>query len=287
MHKFLLTVALLLGAAFAPSAASAACIEISSLPTVIIDGGHYCLVGNHTVNSTSGNTITIGANNVQLDCGGHTIHNSATTPNGNANAIYLANRKHVDVKNCRITGGFAAGIYAYQNNGVANQNAYLRFTDNYIAGPYWYGILAYGSAIEIERNRIYDIGGRGSFAMGIRIGGSALAGQPRMFLLRENLVAGTTSPVNNAYGIYSDNSNAAIILNNAVQGTTAVSDSFDSWGIRMASGTYNRVTDNHIVGSGKANDVGIQSASETDACHDNYLRNEVTTLGCNASLGNF
>jgi hypothetical protein len=289
MKKILLSLCLLLVGTFAVprDAQAASCVSITALPATISAAGVYCLIGNQDVNLATGNAITIAANNVQLDCVGQTINNVATAPNGNAVGIYLAGRKHVDVRNCRITGGFATGIQAYQNNAAANTNAYLRFTDNYIAGPFWYGIYAYGSAIEIERNRIYDIGGRGSFAMGIRIGGSNLAGQSRFFLLRENLVAGTASPVNNAYGIYSDNTNAAIILNNAVSGTTAVSTSFNSYGVRVASGTYNRITDNHIVGSGGANDVGIQSASGTDACHDNYLRNATTTIGCNDSLGNF
>jgi hypothetical protein len=289
MNKLLMLCLLLVGGSLAlpEDAHAASCVAITSLPATIPAGGVYCLVGNQTVAMTSGNAITIAADNVVLDCVDQTIDNTSTAPNGNAVGIYLGGRKHVEVRNCRITGGFATGIQAYQNNAAANTNAYLRFTDNYIAGPFWYGIYAYGSAIEIERNRIYDIGGRGSFAMGIRIGGSNLAGQSRFFLLRENLVAGTASPVNNAYGIYSDNTNAAIILNNAVSGTTAVSTSFNSYGVRVASGTYNRITDNHIVGSGGANDVGIQSASGTDACHDNYLRNATTTIGCNDSLGNF
>jgi len=289
MKKLLMLSLLIVGGFFAlpQQAHAASCASITALPATIAAPGVYCLVGNQSVNLASGNAVTIAADDVVLDCVDQTIANTATAPNGNAVGIYLASRRNVVVRNCRITGGFATGIQAYQNNAAANANAYLTFKDNYIAGPFWYGILAYGSGIEITGNRIYDIGGRGSFAMGIRIGGSNLAGQPRFFLLRGNLVAGTTSTVNNAYGIYSDNSNAAIILENAVSGTTAVSTSYNSYGVRVASGTFNRITDNHVVGSGKANDVGIQSASGTDACHDNFLRNSTTTIGCDASLGNF
>jgi hypothetical protein len=117
-------------------------VSITTLPATISAPGVYCLVGNQDVNLATGNAITIAANNVQLDCVGQTINNTATAPNGNAVGIYLAGRKHVDVHNCRITGGFATGIQAYQNNAAANANAYLRFTDNYIAGPFWYGIFA-------------------------------------------------------------------------------------------------------------------------------------------------
>ena len=41
--------------------------------------GNYCLVGNHTVNVISGNSIEIAANNVTLDCGGHTITNTTSS----------------------------------------------------------------------------------------------------------------------------------------------------------------------------------------------------------------
>lgn len=289
MNKFLMLCLLIVGGSFAVprDAQAASCVAITSLPATIPAGGVYCLVGNQSVAMTSGNAITIAADNVVLDCVDQTIDNTNAASNGNAVGIYLANRKHVEVRNCRITGGFATGIQAYQNNGAANQNAYLTFKHNYIAGPFWYGIFAYGSGIEITDNRIYDIGGRGSFAMGIRVGSSNLAGQPRFFLVRENLIAGTTSTVNNAYGIYSDNTIASMFVENAVTGTTAINDGFDSWGLRVASGTYNRLTDNHVVGSGKENDVGIQSASGTDTCSDNYLRNATITIGCNASMGNF
>jgi hypothetical protein len=285
MKNLLLSCLLLLCGLVAPSVAEAAapCAEVTVLPATITVPGNYCLVGNHTVDMTSGAAIEIAANNVSLDCLGQTITNTTTNAANNSWGIYLANRKNATIRNCRVTGGFAIGIYAYQNNAVANQSYYHQVKDNYIAGPYWYGILAYGSAIEIEGNRIYDIGGRtGSAAFGIRVAGSTVAGQPRFFLLRENLVAGTNALPYNAYGIYADNTNAAIVVENGVSGTTGTT----SWGIRLG-GTYNRVTDNHIVGSGRASDYGIQSNSATDSCFDNYLRTSTGTAGCDASMGNF
>lgn len=284
MHKLLLPCVLLLSAFFAPAPAqAAACAEITALPVSITVPGSYCLAGNHTVNMTSGSAIEIAANNVQLDCLGQTVTNTTTNAGNNSYGIYLANRNNATIKNCRVTGGFAIGIYAYQNNSAANQNYYLTIKDNFIGGPYWYGILAYGSAIEIDGNRIYDIGGRtGSAGMGIRVASSNLSGQPRFFLLRDNLVAGTNALPYNAYGIYADNTFGGIFTNNGVTGTSGAS----SWGVRLG-GTSNRVTDNHVVGSGRANETGIQSASSTDDCFDNYIRASVGTVGCNATMGNY
>jgi hypothetical protein len=121
----------------------------------------------------------------------------------------------------RTTPRFTNGITATQTLSMAPQVYYANIIDNYIAGPYRYGIQAYGSGIEIRGNRIYDVGGQsGSFAMGIRVAGPTGAGMPRFFLLKDNLVAGTNAGSNVAYGIYSDNSVAAIIINNGVSGTT-------------------------------------------------------------------
>jgi hypothetical protein len=281
MKKLLLPCILLFSAHAAP--AMAACTDIPTLPATISASGNYCLSANHAVNITTGAALTIDANNVELDCANHSITNAATSATGSSSGIALTDQNTVTIRNCRIHGGFTNGIYALQTLSAPNKNYYINIVDNYIAGPYLYGILAYGSAIEITGNRIYDVGGQtNSFAMGMRLAGSTLAGAPRFFLVRDNLVAGTNSPTNAAYGIYSDNSVAGIFIDNGVSGT---SGKF-TWGFRLA-GTVNRVTDNHIVGSGKASDWGIQSNSATDACFDNYIRATTPTQGCNAELGNY
>jgi hypothetical protein len=288
MKKLLLLCVLLLCACVVPSVAFAdpPCNDIATVPATITVPGIYCLSGSKAVNTTGGNTITIAASDVTVDCAGRTLHNLNTNPAGNAYAIYVTNRHNVHVKNCHITGGYAAGIVAYQNNALANQNYYMSFTDNFIAGPLWYGILAYGSAIDIRNNRIYDIGGRNAVDMGIRVAGSTVTGQSRFFLVQNNLVAGVSSPTQHAYGIYSDNSLAGIFSGNAVSGTTAQSDAYYSYGIRLG-GSVNKATDNHIVGSGKANDVGILAEAADDACYDNHIRATLATVTCDASLGNY
>jgi hypothetical protein len=285
MHKLLLLCVLLLTGFALPNTAQAACTDIPSLPATLAAAGNYCLSASHVENLGSGAAITIAASHVSVDCLGHTISNTNTdaTSANNSYGIYAANRAYVTIKNCHVTGGFAIGIYAYQNNSLANQNAYVTIKDNYIVGPTWYGILAYGSAIEIEGNRVYDVGGRtGSAVMGIRVAGSNLSGQNRFFLVRNNLVAGTVGLPYNAYGFYADNTVAAIFTNNGVTGTSGAK----SWGFRLG-GTYNRVTDNHVVGSGRELETGIESTSSTDTCHDNYIRTPTGTVTCNASLGNF
>ena len=287
MKKTLLLFALLLSGWTTPSLAASLCAEITSLPATISVPGNYCLIGNQNVNLNTGNAITIAANDVVLDCLNFSIKNFASINNGSSNGINITGRNNVTVKNCRILGGFTSGIWAFQNNAAANTNYYLTFVDNYIAGPYLYGILAYGSGIEIRNNRIYDVGGQlNNFAMGIRVAGSNAEGQNRFHIVKDNLVAGTSSAYNNAYGIYSDNSVAGIFIDNGVSGTTATNGTYRSYGLRVI-GTQDRITDNHVVGSGLTNDTGISGSSTTTSCFDNYIRAQQPTVGCAAALGNY
>jgi hypothetical protein len=287
MKKYLLLLALLCSGHAAPSLAQSLCTSIESLPATISEPGNYCLIGNQTVSLTSGDALTINANNVVLDCVNFSITNTAASASGSSNGININGRNTVTVKNCRVLGGFAHGIRASQNNSLANANYYINILDNYVAGPYTTGIYANGSAIEIRDNRVYDVGGQtNGYAAGIRVAGSTVAGQPRFHLVRGNLVAGTWTKYTNAYGILLDNSVAAIVLENGVSGTTSTNPSYRSYGVRTLGGTYNRITDNHVVGGGRTNDYGIE-ADATTSCFDNYIRSEVATTGCNATLGNY
>jgi hypothetical protein len=283
MKFVLLLLALLLSGWTSPSSAQS-CVAISSLPKTITAPGNYCLGVNHTLTMTTGNAINIAANDVVLDCQNFTIRNLATANNGTSNAINITNRNSVTVKNCRIIGGFATGIWAYQNNTLPTQNYYINLLDNYIAGTYWYGILAYGSAIEIRNNRIYDVSGQvNNFAMAIRVAGSP--GYPRFHVVTDNVIAGPRSTYNNAYGVYSDNSVGGIFTNNRIHAPMASNPAFRGYGFRIG-GYANRITDNHVTGTADTNETGIFAATADTTCFDNYIRMDVVTQGCDASLGN-
>jgi hypothetical protein len=285
MKKILILLTLLCAGYAMPSLAQA-CTSIDSVPYTVSAPGNYCLTAPQAVNMTSGNAISITANDVVLDCQDFSINNAATSRNSSSVGIHVLNKNTVTIKNCRVLGGFHTGIRAQQNNSVATQVYYLTLLDNYIAGPFVYGIWAYGSAIDIRDNRILDIGGRpASLAAGIRLGGSSVGG--KFHVVKDNLIAGTNSPDNNAYGILSDNSQAAIIVNNGISGTAAVTGAYASYGVRLLGGTYNRITDNHVVGGGLTNDFGIVALDSTTSCFDNYIRSQQATSGCNATLGNF
>lgn len=265
-----------------PAAAHAACNEFSS-PTTISAPGQYCLTADITTNIVSGNTITINANDVVLDCQNHTLRSTAASNGGTSTAIYFNSHNNIVIRNCRIIGGYTSGIQASQANTVPNKNYYITLQDNYIAGPFQYGILAFGSGIEITGNRIYDIGGQAnSPAFGIRLG--AYSTGFKFHVVRDNLIAGTNSPDSNAFGIFSDGTVAGIFAHNVISGFTSGNTAYRGYGIRL-SGTENQITDNHING-GNATGYGVYTPAG-NWCYDNYLRTANRTVGCDASLGNF
>jgi nitrous oxidase accessory protein NosD len=285
MNKLLLLCALLLSALLPVSARAAECTEITTPNHFIENPGRYCL-GADIVSSTQ-TIVFINSSRVELDCRGYTMQSTNGNTTLNQYGVYVFNRYDVHVRNCHIAGGFAAGIYAYQDNGIANINQNMSFTGNTVTGTHWYGIFAYGTNIDVSRNQITRIGGRASFAMGIRVGGSTQAGQTRAFTVRDNVVRDVVSPVNNAYGIYANNANASAFTGNIIGGTDSVDDVYSDFGIKLAQGSDNRITGNQVHGSGNINAIGI-AATAGDACFDNYLRGvNDATLGCNATLGNY
>jgi len=286
MRHLVLACFLLLCSLGLPSLARAAeCTEITSPYTQIGASGHYCLGANLTVTTSSMNVITIAANDVDLDCRGYSIINQLGDWIGDAHAIHMDSRENVHVRNCHIRGLFGAGIYAYQDNSYDNPSHSLSFTGNTIEGAQWFGILAYGTDIEISDNRIYDIGYRQSFAMGIRVGGTTIPGEPRSFVVRDNVIRGVHSPVNNAYGIYANNANDSTFAGNVISRTRAGA-SYTDLGIKVQAGGNNRITGNQVHGSGGANSIGIVGAA-SDACYDNFIRSyNLPTSSCDNSLGN-
>jgi nitrous oxidase accessory protein NosD len=287
--KNLFVLALLATGIQAPDvlAQSSDCTPIESVPSTISQSGKYCLVQDFVINSASVKAITLAANDITVDCQGHTIRNNATSATGSSEGIYAYGRSNLTVRNCRIQGGFTNGISLIQDNAKGNTSHYNTIENNFVGGPYWHGIRAYGSALEVKNNRIYDVGGQSNtYAMGLRLGGSTLTGAFRLHLVHENVIVGTNSPFSNAFGIYSDGSLASLIRMNMITGTTATNQSYRSYGVRLVAGTVNTINDNHIVGSPYANDIGIQTPTG-NTCHDNTLRSATDTVGCDASLGNY
>src|SRR6476469_5863086 len=155
MNKLMYVFAMLAASA-APSVVHAACTELS-LPATISSPGNYCLAADYTTADPAEKTIQIAAHSVTVDCQGHTLTSNANSATGTSVAIFANNRHDVTVRNCRIMGAYSIGVDILQDNSGPNYNYYVTVADNFIGGPYLYGIRAYGSGLEILRNHIYDI----------------------------------------------------------------------------------------------------------------------------------
>ena len=285
MHKLLLACALLLSALFPTTQAQAAeCIEITP-PNTIVAPGNWCLSAGYSGSTVVGALLMIDADDVTFDCRGMSLHNTQTNTSANNYAIYVADQRHVRIRNCKISGGWTVGIYVTQNNTLANATSDISITDNDVSGAHWFGIHAYGTDIEIARNRVNDIGGRGSFAMGIRVGGSVLAGEKRFHVVRDNTISDVVSPVNHAYGIYSNNTDDGDFAGNTIVGSLGASTWFN-YGIKVNTGARTRITGNNIVGGLDGYAIGIQ-APATDKCYHNDLRADYPPLTCDDTHGNY
>src|SRR6185436_7417404 len=91
-------------------AAPGGCAVINYLPYTINQPGCYCLAGNLTTVLSSGNAITIDADNVYLDLDGHTIDNRGAGNSTAALGVYAYNRANVTVRNGAIRG-FYTGVF--------------------------------------------------------------------------------------------------------------------------------------------------------------------------------
>jgi len=260
------------------------CTAINAIPATLTVPGKYCLTKDFTVNMATGYGIAIANSDITVDCDGHSVKNTNTNAANNTSGIKAIGRNNIVVENCRVLGAWANGIDLEQNNTQANKNYYINVRNNYVAGPFWHGIRVWGSAVEVRGNQVYDIGGRpNTYAAGIRVGGSNIS--THMQDVRDNTVVGTTSPSSAAYGIFSDNSLSSAFLNNGVIATQAAAG-FSSYGLYII-GQFNRISDNHVTGTGSDGEVGIWTTDNTTSCFDNYLRTMGWTSNCDAAMGNY
>ena len=260
------------------------CTQITTVPATISTPGKYCLAKDATVNMASGVGINIVSHDVTLDCDGRQLNNTSTINTATSIGIQSNNRHNIVIKNCRVIGGWSNGIDMYQDNTKPNTNFYNQILDNYVAGPLWHGIRAYGSAIEVIGNTVYDVGGKlNQYAIGIRVGGYVSGF--RLHVVTGNKVIGTNSDTSAAYGIFSDNTQSGAFLENGVAATTAAAGK-NAYGLYIA-GQYNRISDNHVTGVGSATETGIWTTNATTSCFDNYLRTNAWTVNCDATMGNY
>ena len=174
---------------------------ITALPAVITTQGTWCLAGDLGTGLGSGDAVTIGTNNVTLDCNGYKLGGLAAGTGTLAIGIHAEDHLNATVRNCSIRG-FHQGI-VFEGTGSG------------------------GHAIEDNRfdgNRVRRIVGNGTgVAFGIH---SSTSGR---ISLRDNELVGDGTT--GSTGLFCDPGSEAITLDNAVSHfDTANSDCGDDGG---------------------------------------------------------
>jgi hypothetical protein len=134
--------------------------KITSLPYIINDPGFYFLTGNLTYNSTTGNAITVNADDVTLDLMGFSLTGPGFT--SGAQGIYMNKRTNVEVRNGTVWG-FNHGVFATDPTDNAHRIINVRAPDN-AAGIWLYG----------NNHLIKDCSASGNSGTGLSIVGSGL-----------------------------------------------------------------------------------------------------------------
>jgi hypothetical protein len=234
------------------------CTPITSLPATIDTQGIYCLTGNLATSITSGNAITINANNVTLDLNGWKIGGQAAGAGTAAIGIY-STAVNVTVKN-GIVRGFRDGII------LEGRGAVVR--DMLIDQNTTVGILVDGSGAVIDHNQVVDTGGSTASAnisaIGIEAGGT---GSTVINNMVSNLTATGSS---DEYGIAATGNNSTV-RDNVITDTTKPTGGGSSYGVYQSlSSAVNNTVSNFVTGI-YTSSGGIYAHNTVYSCTTNYM----------------
>ena len=208
------------------------CTPITSLPATITAQGLYCLTAKLGTNQTSGNAITINANNVTIDLNGWKVDDGSAGTGTQAFGIY-STANNVTIKN-GIVRGFSFGI-ELDGSGAVIQDMLL--DGNTVAG-----IVTFGTGALVEHNQIVNTGGSTVFSNSNAVG-MDLAGSDST--ASDNTVSALTATgTGGDYGIAIDGSNN-VARNNTVFNNNRPSGGGTAYGI-SSTGSSDIITNNTI-----------------------------------------
>jgi hypothetical protein len=275
-------VALLLLPAPSARAETLTCTQINTLPTTITAGGHYCLNQNFSQVFTTA-AVNIAANNVVLDCNGHTITQAGTSA---ITGIYASNRTQVTVANCTLNN-FGRGIAFFESSSGGSRGN--RVLDNVVRRARVSGVQMAGTANVVEGNHISEnLGSAASlYTYGILL--SSFDGKGVGNVIRRNTVAHFAPEVYvNIAAIFLQDVDGSALLDNTitalfpptgygVHGIWANSNSSDSAAVRnkvlsiagAPPGGGGGLAYNGINFDGIRFDYDVQA--EDNVCRDNVV----------------
>ena len=275
MRPFLIS-ALLVGlAAFSPAQAGQSydnCTGfIDSLPATITTQGVWCLRADLSTAISTGNAITVGANNITIDCNHFKLGGLAAGPASLANGI-RSQRINTTVRNCHVRG-FHYGVYISSDGGNLVES-------NRLDGNLNTALFILGQASVVRDNQVLDTGGSTqspSSTVAIHVGnGADVVGN---FVHTVFAVSSSS----NKFGIYAISNDNASIRANRIKGLVP-NDSGAIFGMFMASSPGNIIRDNDLQGAPSGTSVGIRCTDASSTARDNVLRGfDTGTVDCTNS----
>lgn len=263
--------------AFAPARAEtfSTCNHfINAIPTTLSSQGVYCLVQDVGTAIATGAAITVGANNVTLDCNGYKIGGLAAGEATAATGIHLdasgGPASNFTVRNCTIRG-FGTGLFAKGGQGLLVEDNRFDHSRNMAID------LIYPDAFVLRRNLLSDTGGAGST--------TAIRASGRGGDISDNTLRNTFSTDGSVMAIHGGNCTACTVARNRIlgmSGTTATGMNFGSSGVNARQ---TRVVGNTItLLAGAA--TGIQAINAVGLCKDNTVNGVFApAVSCSSQTG--
>ncbi|QSX79694.1 right-handed parallel beta-helix repeat-containing protein [Agrilutibacter solisilvae] len=250
---------------------------IDSLPVEISSQGTWCLRHDASTALTSGAAITINTNNVTIDCNDFKLGGLSAGTATMAIGIHAVGRSNVVVRHCSVRG-FYRGIYL-----VSGPGGHV-VEDNRLDNNTRTGIRVDGDGSVVRRNLVRDTGGTT-----VTVGSANAIITTGDIDIVDNTVVGVLPGVDgsgngNAFGIRADNSTGGTVEHNRVRGLVSVGPTGGAYAILLATGNYNSVRNNHVVGPGS---TGLACPGTTDGAIGNTVYAfETSIAGCADEGGN-
>jgi len=270
----LLSLSLLLLAGLSARAETIDCTAITSLPYVITSQGVYCLTGNLSTSSTSGDGITINANNVTIDLNGYKLGGLGAGDATGAAGISAYQRKNITIKN-GIIRGFYLGIWLLDAFPFTTSSGHVVkgvLADQNTRA----GISVYGLGNTVSSNTVVDTGGstQNDLALGIVVIGSGAK-------VVNNTVSTTTAQnTDNAYGIYLSTADYSLVQNNTVTDTLRDTGNSNAIFITVSNGVL--VRNNNLANA----DVGLNFSGSSGKYFNNLTFDVTAPFTGGTPVGN-
>jgi len=221
------------------SATAQPCTAITYLPYTISIEGVYCFTDHLETSMTSGDAITIEADNVVINLNGWKLDGLSAGNGTLAKGIFGYNLKNITIKNGTVRG-FRVGVQLEDDSPYTSDKGhlieYIHADQNTIQG-----IWVDGRGNIVRNNRVINTGGSGTLgsAYGIYTRG------PRGRVLNNDIIYVSGTGPYESFGLLITGAHGAVVEGNRITRVTA--ESADTYGIQVLDAHDVLVTGNRIT----------------------------------------